>query len=55
MIETIERMLTDLERGTLTRRQFAVSIATLAAGSLAAPGALAAPPAPAGAPYEEDI
>jgi len=30
MIETIERMLTDLERGTLTRRQFAVSIATLA-------------------------
>ena len=32
MIETIERMLTDLERDTLTRRQFAVSIATLAAG-----------------------
>ena len=48
MIETIERMLTDLERGRLTRRQFAVSIATLAAGSLAAPGALAAPLAPAG-------
>jgi len=40
MIATIERMLTDLERGKLTRRQFAVSIATLAAGSLAAPGAL---------------
>src|SRR5882724_9200238 len=48
MIETIERMLTDLERGKLTRRQFAVSIAILAAGSLAAPGTLAAPPAPAG-------
>ena len=48
MIETIERMLTDLERGNLTRRQFAVSIATLDAGSLAAPGALAASPAPAG-------
>ena len=48
MIETIERMLTDLECGKLTRRQFAVSLATLAAGSLAAPGALAAPPAPAG-------
>ena len=47
MIETIERMLTDLESGKLTRRQFAVSIATLASGSLAAPGALAAP-APAG-------
>jgi catechol 2,3-dioxygenase-like lactoylglutathione lyase family enzyme len=44
MIETIERMITDLERGKVTRRQFAVSIATLAAGSLAAPGALAAPP-----------
>jgi hypothetical protein len=25
MIETIERMLNDLERGKLTRRQFAVS------------------------------
>jgi hypothetical protein len=48
MIETIERMLTDLERGELTRRQFAVSLAALAAGSLAAPGALAAPPTPAG-------
>src|ERR1017187_7123677 len=47
MIETIERMLTDLERGKLTRRQFVVSLATLAAGSLAGPGALATPPAPA--------
>jgi hypothetical protein len=45
MIETIERMLTDLERCKLTRREFAVSTATLAAGSLAAPGALAASPA----------
>jgi glyoxalase/bleomycin resistance protein/dioxygenase superfamily protein len=50
MIEPIERMLTDLEHGKLTRRQFAVSIATLAAGSLAAPGALAAPLPPAGFP-----
>src|SRR4051795_6705292 len=48
MIETIERMLTDLERGKLTRRQFAVSVATLAAASLAGPDVLAAPPAPAG-------
>jgi hypothetical protein len=48
MIETIEKMLTDLERGKLTRRQFSVSIAALAAGALAAPGALADPPAPAG-------
>jgi catechol 2,3-dioxygenase-like lactoylglutathione lyase family enzyme len=48
MIEAIERMLTDLECGKLTRRQFAVSIATLAAGSLAAPDVLAVPPAPAG-------
>ena len=48
MIETIERMLIELERGNLTRRQFAVSLATLAAGSLPALGALAAPPAPAG-------
>lgn len=44
MIETIERMLTDLERGKLTRRQFAVSLATLAAGTFATTGALAAPP-----------
>jgi hypothetical protein len=50
MIETIEKMLTDLERGKLTRRQFAVSLATLAAGSLAAPAVLAVPPVPAGFP-----
>jgi catechol 2,3-dioxygenase-like lactoylglutathione lyase family enzyme len=48
MIETIERMISDLERGKLTRRQFAVSLATLAAGAFAVPSALAAPPAPAG-------
>src|ERR1039457_4483146 len=48
MIETIERLLTDLERGKLTRRQFVVPLAILAAGSLESPGALAAPPAPAG-------
>jgi catechol 2,3-dioxygenase-like lactoylglutathione lyase family enzyme len=38
MIETIERMLVDLERGRLTRRQFAVSLASAAATALAAPG-----------------
>src|ERR1700749_1585098 len=48
MIETIERMIGDLECGKLTRRQFAVSLATLAAGAFAAPGALASPPAPTG-------
>jgi catechol 2,3-dioxygenase-like lactoylglutathione lyase family enzyme len=48
MIETIERMISDLERGKLTRRQFAVSLATLAAGAFAAPTALASPAGPAG-------
>ncbi len=48
MIETIERMLADLERGKLNRRQVAVSLATLATGTFAAPGALAAPAKPAG-------
>lgn len=48
MIETIEAMLTDLERGKLTRRQFTVSLAALAAGTFADPGALAAPPPPTG-------
>jgi catechol 2,3-dioxygenase-like lactoylglutathione lyase family enzyme len=43
MIETIERMLKDLEDGKLSRRQFAVSLAALAAGACAAPGALAVP------------
>ncbi len=47
MIETIEGMLSDLERGRLTRRQFAVSIAALAASASLAPVALAAP-APTG-------
>ena len=44
MIDTIERMLSDLEHGKLTRRQFAVSLASLAAGAFGAPAALAAPP-----------
>lgn len=48
MIEAIESMINDLERGKLSRRQFAVSIAAFAAGSLTAPAALAAPPAPTG-------
>jgi catechol 2,3-dioxygenase-like lactoylglutathione lyase family enzyme len=42
MIETIERMLVDLERGSLSRRQFAVSLAALAASASLAPVALAA-------------
>jgi catechol 2,3-dioxygenase-like lactoylglutathione lyase family enzyme len=48
MIETIERMIRDLEAGKLTRRQFAVSLATLAAGAFTGPGALASPPPPTG-------
>src|ERR1700723_68314 len=48
MIERIERMLDELECGKLTRRQFAVSLATLAAGAFAPSRALAAPPVPTG-------
>src|SRR6202051_4149843 len=48
MRETIERMISDLERDKLTRRQFAVSLATLAGGAFAAPSVLASPPAPTG-------
>ena len=44
MIETIERMISDLESGKLNRRQFAVSLASLAAGAFASPSALASPP-----------
>jgi catechol 2,3-dioxygenase-like lactoylglutathione lyase family enzyme len=43
MIETIERMLRDLERGRLTRRQFAVSVAALGAGASAVPSSIATP------------
>jgi len=43
MIETIERMLSDLEHGRLSRRQFAVSLAALTASAFLAPVALAAP------------
>jgi catechol 2,3-dioxygenase-like lactoylglutathione lyase family enzyme len=43
MIETIERMLSDLEHGKLSRRQFAISLAAVAAGAAVAPRALAAP------------
>jgi hypothetical protein len=42
MIETIDRMLSDLERGRLSRRQFAASVAALAASASLVPGALAA-------------
>jgi catechol 2,3-dioxygenase-like lactoylglutathione lyase family enzyme len=48
MIETIGRLLADLERGKLTRRQFTISLATLAAGTFAAPRVLAAQEKPAG-------
>jgi catechol 2,3-dioxygenase-like lactoylglutathione lyase family enzyme len=48
MIETIERMLSDLERGKLNRRQFAVSVAKLAAGTFAAHGVLTAQEKPTG-------
>ena len=48
MIATIERMLTELERGKLTRRQFAVSLASMAAATFAASDALAAPEKPKG-------
>jgi len=44
MIETIEKMLSDLQDGKLTRRQFAVTLATLAVGPLRASAALPAPP-----------
>ena len=47
MIEAIERMLSDFERGKLSRRQFAVALASLAAGAHAARAALPAS-APAG-------
>jgi catechol 2,3-dioxygenase-like lactoylglutathione lyase family enzyme len=47
MIDAIERMLSDLERGKLDRRQLAVSLAALAAGACALPTVLAAP-APTG-------
>jgi catechol 2,3-dioxygenase-like lactoylglutathione lyase family enzyme len=48
MIETIERMLADLERGKLTRRQFAVSLASVAAATFATPCALDAQEKPIG-------
>jgi catechol 2,3-dioxygenase-like lactoylglutathione lyase family enzyme len=48
MIETIERMLTDLERGKISRRQFAVSLAAVAATTFALPGVSAAQEKPTG-------
>jgi catechol 2,3-dioxygenase-like lactoylglutathione lyase family enzyme len=50
MIETIEKMLNDVRRGRLTRRQFALSLAALTAGTLTSPGALTSPPVPTGFP-----
>jgi secreted PhoX family phosphatase len=46
MIEAIESMLADMERGKLTRRQFAISLVATAAGVAATRGTLAAPPEP---------
>jgi catechol 2,3-dioxygenase-like lactoylglutathione lyase family enzyme len=43
MIETIERMLGDFERGRVNRRQFAASLAALATGTCAVRRALANP------------
>ena len=43
MIDAIEKMLNELERGKLSRRQLAVSLAALAAGASAVPIALAVP------------
>ena len=43
MIETIERMLNEMERGKLSRRELVVSLAALAAGTSTAAGARAAP------------
>src|ERR1700719_3737928 len=48
MIETIERMLNDVKQGKLSRRQFALSLATLASGAIAAPGFLTAQEKPEG-------
>jgi catechol 2,3-dioxygenase-like lactoylglutathione lyase family enzyme len=48
MVETIERMLTDLEHGKITRRQFAVSVASAAAAAMAAPAATLAQAGPTG-------
>jgi catechol 2,3-dioxygenase-like lactoylglutathione lyase family enzyme len=43
MIETIERMLNERERGKLSRRELVVSLAALAAGASTAARELAAP------------
>jgi catechol 2,3-dioxygenase-like lactoylglutathione lyase family enzyme len=43
MIEAIEKTLSDLERGKLSRREFAVLLTALAAGASAGPSSLAAP------------
>jgi catechol 2,3-dioxygenase-like lactoylglutathione lyase family enzyme len=48
MIEHIEKLLTDLERGRLTRRQFATSVAAVAAAALPGAGVLQAVAQPTG-------
>src|SRR3984885_9887980 len=48
MIETIERMLDDVKQGKLSRRQFTLSLATLASGAFAAPAFLTAQEKPEG-------
>ena len=42
MTETIEKMLANLERGKLTRRQFVATLAALSVGAAASPGVLTA-------------
>ncbi len=48
MIEHIEKLLTDLDRGKLSRRQFAASVAAVAASALPGVGTLRAVAQPAG-------
>jgi catechol 2,3-dioxygenase-like lactoylglutathione lyase family enzyme len=48
MIEHIEKLLTDLEHGRLSRRQFAVSVAAFAAAALPGVGTLRAVAQPTG-------
>jgi len=46
MIEAIEKILGDYDRGKMTRRQFALSVAGLAASALSPGAAMASPPSP---------
>lgn len=48
MLERIEKLLSDLESGKLNRRQFAVSVAAMAASAIPGAGAIAATAEPKG-------